>query len=170
MLAHQFGKLIRDQRIARQIRQEDLARQAGVSRTTLSHLERGKAMHVQADVLDRLLDSLALKPAIGLASQERALARLDQLGKLALQRERHLRLMLALVSDPEAAEGKIARAREMLVLWRDNRTCSAFYIERWQALLDLPLMDMVRAMQTLGEWEDALLQNSPWSWAWTSMP
>jgi hypothetical protein len=58
----------------------------------------------------------------------------------------------------------------MLALWSGNRTCSAFYIERWQALLDLPLMDLVQAMQTLGEWEDALLQNSPWSWAWTSTP
>jgi transcriptional regulator with XRE-family HTH domain len=170
MLALHFGKMIRDQRLNRRIRQEDLARQAGVSRTTLSQLERGKAMHVQTDVLDRLLDSLELKPAIGLASQERTIARLQQQGKLALQRERHLRLMLTLASDPATAEGKIARARAMLALWRGNRTCSAFYIERWQALLDLPLMNLVQAMQSLGEWEDALLQNSPWSWAWTSTP
>ncbi len=170
MLAPYFGKLIRDQRIARQIRQEDLARLAGVSRTTLSQLERGKALHVQTDVLDRLLDTLEIKPAIGLVSQERALARLVQQGKLAQRRERHLLLILALVSDPDAADGKIGRAREMLALWRANRTCSAFYVERWQALLDLPLMDMVQAMQTLGEWEDALFQNSPWAWAWTSTP
>ncbi len=76
--------------------------------------------------------------------------------------------MLALASDPAAAEGLIARAREMLALWQRNGTCSAFYIERWQALLDLPLMEMIKAMQELGEWEEALLQNSPWSWAWTS--
>ena len=25
----------------------------------------------------------------------------------------------------------------------------------------------LEAMASLGEWEDALFQNSPWSWAWT---
>lgn len=168
MLAPQFGKLIRNQRLSRQISQEFLARQAGVSRTTLSQLEQGKATHVQTDVLDRLLQSLGLNPEIGLVSQARALARLEQQSKLASQRERHLRLMLTLVSDPAAAEGLIARAREMLSLWQRNSTCSAFYVERWQALLDLPLVEMIKAMQELGDWEDALLQNSPWSWVWTS--
>ncbi len=170
MLAAQFGKLIRDQRLALHLRQEDLARQAGVSRTTLSHLEQGKALHVQTDVLDRLLDSLALRPSIGLVSQQRGLARLEQQRKTDLQWERHLRLMVELLADPLAAQAKIARAREMLALWRSNQTCSDFYIERWQAMLDLPLPDMARAMQSLGEWRDALLQNSPWSWAWTSTP
>lgn len=168
MLATEYGQLIRTQRIARQIRQEDLAREAGVSRTTLSRLEQGKAVHVQTDVLDRLLAALSVNPTIDLLRQARALARLEQQVKVSVQRERHLRLLLDLAGNPAAAAEKVARAREVVDLWRRNRTCSDFYVDRWQGLLDLPLAEMVRAMQSLGEWEDALLQNSPWSWAWTS--
>jgi len=168
MLATQFGELIKNHRVARHLKQEELARLAGVSRTTLSRLEQGKAPHVQTDVIDRILDSLAIVTRIGvdLPAQERVVARLEQQSRLLAQRERHMRLMLELASDPEAAAGKIARARDMVVLWRQNRTCSAFYIDQWQALLALPVAGMAQAMLALGEWEDALFQNSPWSWAW----
>ena len=32
--------------------------------------------------------------------------------------------------------------------------------------LALPPRKLAQAMVSLGEWEDALFQNSPWSWAW----
>ncbi len=168
MLAARFGELIKAHRVDRHLKQEELARLAGVSRTTLSRLEQGKAPHVQTDVIDRILDSLGIAPLIGVAqpAQERVLARLEQQARLLARRERHMRLMLELASDPSAAAEKIARARDMVALWRQNRTCSAFYIDRWQALLALPVAGMAQAMLALGEWEDALLQNSPWSWAW----
>ena len=35
-----------------------------------------------------------------------------------------------------------------------------------QPELRLPPRKLGKAMTSLGEWEDALLQNSPWSWAW----
>lgn len=173
MLAQQIGQLIKTHRQAVGLTQGDLARRSEVSRTTLSRLEQGKAPHVQADVLDRLLDALDLRPRIepsATASQERRLARLEQDARLRVRREQHLRLMLDLLTAPLSAPEKIQRARDMVALWRENRTCSAYFIQRWQTLLDMPAPQLAQAMGALGEWEDALFQNTPWSWAWSSKP
>jgi len=173
MLAQQIGQLIKSQRLAVHLTQADLAQRAAVSRTTLSRLESGKAPNVQADVLDRLLASLQIQPRIESSaspSQARLQARQEQNSRLQQRREHHLRLMLTLLSEPAGAPARIERARAMVDLWRRNRTCSEYFIERWQTLLDLPVPQLVQAMLDLGEWEDALFQNTPWSWAWNSNP
>lgn len=173
MLAQQIGQLIKSQRLAEHLTQADLARRAEVSRTTLSRLESGKAPNVQADVLDRLLASLQILPRVESGpspSQARLQARQAHDSRLQERRERHLRLMLMLLSEPAEAPARIERARAMINLWRRNRTCSEYFIERWQALLNLPVPQLVQAMLDLGEWEDALFQNTPWSWAWNSNP
>ncbi|MBA3777324.1 MAG: helix-turn-helix domain-containing protein, partial [Betaproteobacteria bacterium] len=64
MLAEQFGKLVRDQRVRKRLRQVDVARSAAVSRTVLSRLEQGRAEPVQTDVLDRLLRVLEISPQV----------------------------------------------------------------------------------------------------------
>ena len=171
MIAQQIGLLIRKKRIYAHITQKELAQRAEVSRTTLSRLEGGKAPNVQADVLDRLLASLQIQPRIESSSspsQARLQARQDQNSRMQLRREHHLRLMLTLLSEPDEAPAKIERARATVDLWLRNRTCSEYFIERWQTLLALPAPQLVQCMQNLGEWEDALFQNSPWTWAWNS--
>lgn len=171
MLAQQISQLIKEQRLAAGLTQGELARRAEVSRTTLSKLEGGKAPHLQTDVADRLLASLGIQARLEKTAgpgADRLQARQAQLLQTQQRRERHLRLMLDLLTEPDAAPAKIARARAMVQLWRGNGTCSPTFIERWQDLLDLPLSLLVQAMGQLGEWEDALFQNSPWSWAWTS--
>ena len=80
---------------------------------------------------------------------------------------RPLRLAVELAQDGPAASAMVARARERVALWRANRSCSPYYIERWSSLLALPPRGIAREMSSLGEWENALFQNSPWSWAWT---
>jgi transcriptional regulator with XRE-family HTH domain len=173
MLAHQVGLLIKKQRISAHLTQKDLAQRAAVSRTTLSRLESGKAPNVQADVLDRLMASLQIQPRVESSnspSHARLQARQEQNSRMQLRRERHLRLMLALLSEPNEAPAKIERARAMVDLWLHNRTCSEYFIERWQALLALPTPQLVQGMLNLGEWEEALFQNSPWTWAWNSNP
>jgi hypothetical protein len=97
---------------------------------------------------------------------ERRLARLEQDVRIERQRNRHLRLALELTGDLREARRRIARAKAVVELWRRNRSCSPFYIRRWSALLALPPGELARAMAGLGEWEDALFQNTPWSWAW----
>ncbi|MGQ0546373.1 MAG: helix-turn-helix domain-containing protein [Betaproteobacteria bacterium] len=169
MLAAKCGKLIKDERIRQGLRQEDLAAKAHVSRAVLSRLEQGKPRAVQSDTIDRLLAALQVVPQVERSGRDamRRLARLEHEVRLGRQRERHLRLALELAGDEAAAAAKIARARERVELWRSKKSCSPFYIERWSRLLAQPPRRIAKQMSSLGEWEDALFQNSPWSWAWT---
>lgn len=170
MLAEQYGKLIKDQRVRKGLKQEELAEAAQVSRAILSRLEQGKPRPVQTDTIERLLKALGVESQVldhPARDDARKLARLEQQNKLVQQRNRHLRLAIELANDERAASAKVAKARERVALWRSKRSCSPFYIERWSRLLALPPRKMAKAMASLGEWEDALFQNSPWSWAWT---
>jgi transcriptional regulator with XRE-family HTH domain len=169
MLAAQCGKLIREAREKKGLSQDELARKARVSRTIVSRLEHGRSDAVQSDTLDRLLAALELQPDIAQPGRDgsRKLARLEQELRLRERRERHLRLAIELADDAAAAAAKIARARARVELWRKNRSCSPFYIERWSRLLALPPRRMAKKIAALGEWQDAMFQNSPWSWAWT---
>jgi transcriptional regulator with XRE-family HTH domain len=169
MLAAQCGKLIKEERVRLGLKQDDLAKKARVSRAVLSRLERGRHKAVQSDTLDRLMSALALSPQLHRSAEPgelRRLARLEQEIRLRQRRERHLRLALELADDEVAAAAKIAKARERVELWRIKKSCSPFYIERWSGLLARPAKEIAREMSSLGEWQDALFQNSPWSWAW----
>ena len=169
MLSAQFGALVRRGRLAKGLRQSELARAAGVSRTVVSRLEQGKRRPVQTDVLDRLFQALELDPRLEAASpgDERRRARAEHQARLERQRSRHLRLAVEIALDRRGAAGRIARAKRMVELWRRNRTCSPVYIKRWYALLALPPGELAQRMSALGEWEDALFQNTPWSFAWS---
>lgn len=168
MLVADFGAQIRNERLARGLTQEGLARAAKVSRTVLSRLEQRKPSPVQTDVLDRLFAALDVKPQLPADSllEARRLARFEQQVKIEEQRSRHLRLALRLAGDRASARRLIGKAKSVVELWRRNRTCSQLYIKRWSALLALPPGELPKAMASLGEWENALFQNTPWSWAW----
>jgi transcriptional regulator with XRE-family HTH domain len=168
MLSTDFGAQIRNERLAKGWTQAALARAAKVSRTVLSRLEQGTPSPVQTDVLDRLFAALEVQPRLPAdpALQARRLARFEQQVKLEEQRNRHLRLALALAGDRALARRLIGKAQNVVDLWRRKRTCSPLYIKRWSALLALPPAELAKAMTTLGEWENAMFQNTPWSWAW----
>ena len=68
MLSAQFGDLIRKERLAKGLKQAELAHAARVSRTIVSGLEQGKARPVQTDVLDRILGALDLRPRLAAES------------------------------------------------------------------------------------------------------
>jgi transcriptional regulator with XRE-family HTH domain len=166
----ELPNLIRARRQEMGLSQKQLAEAARVSRTTLSHVEQGKAPHVQMDVLARIMHTLDLAPRLSTGGSPdfgRLAARLAHRERLHAQRERHLRLAVELAADSRAARGRIARAREAVELWRRKRSCSPHYIRRWTELLSLPPAQLARRMASLGEWEDAMFQNTPWSWAWT---
>lgn len=169
MLAVEFGSLIKKGRLAKGMKQAELARAASVSRTILSKLEQGKPRPVQTDVLDRILHALDITPqlAAGSALEDRRHARMEQQARLDRQRSRHLRLAIDLASNPAGARSLIAKARDRVELWHRNKTCSPLYIKRWSEMLSLPPGRLAKRMASLGEWEDALFQNSPWSWTWT---
>jgi transcriptional regulator with XRE-family HTH domain len=169
MLSRQIGSVIKAKRSAKQLTQAELARAAGVSRTVLSRLECGTDLPVQTDVLDKLLHALEINPGLGVSpdsGEERTQARLAQQIRLEQRRNRHLRLALALVCDGQAAREMIEKARGRVRVWNEKHMCSPFYIERWTEILALPPLQLACAMASLGDWEDAMFQNSPWSWAW----
>jgi transcriptional regulator with XRE-family HTH domain len=169
MLAEQFGRLVKAERDHRGLKQADLARSAKVSRSVLSRLERSQGLPVQTDVLDRLFAALEMKPRVSDAASPdaaRIQARLEQQRRLEQRRSRHLRLAVELAAAKRPDARMIAKARERVELWRSKRSCSPLYIERWSEILALPPRGMAKAMVSLGEWEDAMFQNSPWSWAW----
>lgn len=169
MLAPKYGKVIKEARLRKGLTQEHLARKAQVSRAVLSRLEQGKSKPVQSDTLDRLLAALEVRPQVDASSgvDAQKLARLEQEIRRLERSARHLRLALHLIQDESCAAALVDRARQRVDLWRRNRSCSPFYIDRWSQVLASPPPEIAKAMASLGEWEDAMLQNSPWSWAWT---
>jgi transcriptional regulator with XRE-family HTH domain len=170
VLSLQAGIMVKNHRALKGWTQEELARTARVSRTILSNLESGKAKPVQTDVLERLLGALGIEPRLvgdSLALELKRQARAEHQCKLEQQRNRHLRIALTLAGDEKRARSMVAKARERVELWRDKRSCSPYYIKRWSTLLSLPPRKLAAAMSGLGEWEDAMFQNSPWSWSWS---
>jgi transcriptional regulator with XRE-family HTH domain len=170
MLAEQFGNLVKAQRDRSGIKQAELASLAKVSRSVLSRLESGKGQPVQTNVLDRLFAALDISPCVlsgATPDWGRMQARLEHQRKLDERRNRHLRLAVDLASGEMEAPAKIAKALERVELWQSKRSCSPFYIKRWRTLLRLSPRDLARAMASLGVWEDAMFQNSPWSWVWS---
>jgi transcriptional regulator with XRE-family HTH domain len=170
VLSLQAGIMVKNHRALKGWTQQELARNAGVSRTILSNLESGKAKPVQTDVLERLLGALGIEPRLvgdSLAMELKKQARAGHQYKLELQRNRHLRIAVTLASDEKLARSMVAKSRERVQLWRDRRSCSPYYIKRWSTLLRLPPRKLSAAMSGLGEWEDAMFQNSPWSWSWS---
>jgi transcriptional regulator with XRE-family HTH domain len=169
MLSGHFGRSIRKERQARRLSQAGLASAARVSRSVLSGLERGGLRPVQTDVLDRIFAALGVSPypAPPDALEERRCAREEQRRRLDARRIRHLRLAAELAGGAPGTKARIAEARRRVELWQANRTCSQTYIERWSALLALSPRELGRRMVSLGEWEDALYQNTPWTFAWS---
>lgn len=77
---------------------------------------------------------------------------------------KHQKLALDLLLMPGSRQRKtIARARAEVARWRHERLCSPDYADRWDALLDLSVRELARAMgdESL-DWGRALRQNSPW--------
>jgi PHD/YefM family antitoxin component YafN of YafNO toxin-antitoxin module len=95
---------------------------------------------------------------------ERRLARLNQ---SLIERDRlirHQKIAIELLTQPKADGAKlIKRAQAMVERWRTEGLCSADYIERWAAILKLPIKQMAAAIVSDSEgWGTALRQNSPW--------
>lgn len=169
MLSSQIGKQIKAQRLRLGLGQKELAERAGVSRAVLSRLESLRGEPVQTDSVDRLSHALGASVSVSLNGAEgtRVEERLRQRLREEELRARHLRIAMDLCADPRAAKGRIARARTQVALWQERRSCSPTYVERWSEILGRSPREVALAMTSLGEWENALYQNSPWSFMWS---
>lgn len=170
MISRDVGRQILEQRRLRGLGQAELARAACVSRTVVSRLESGRGEPVQSDVIDRLAQGLGVSAGIVLGTpqpSQRAIERLHQDLRREQLRSRHFALAARLAATDERRAAKLlSRARAQVDLWRSRRTCSHHYIDRWSAVLSQSPRKAAEMMTNLREWENALFQNSPWSFAW----
>jgi transcriptional regulator with XRE-family HTH domain len=169
MLSSELGRHIKGRRTALGLAQDALCEKAKVSRTVLSKLENQRGEPVQTDVIDRLLASLDARVTVSLGeptagqAEERLRQRLHQ----EELRQRHLRVALDLCANPGAAAGKVRRALEQVALWERRKACSPRYIQGWRKALAHDPRGVALAMTSFGDWENAMYQNSPWSYLWT---
>jgi len=168
MLSNEFGRHIKERRLALGLAQEALCQRARVSRAVLSRLESQRGLAVQTDVLDKLLEALGGPIAIGVqsAGASRVEERLKHRLRQEELRQRHLRVALSLYQDPHSAPAKIDRALKQVSLWEERKSCSPRYIERWRQVLAGEPAEVAAAMACLGEWENAMFQNTPWAFEW----
>jgi len=169
MLSRQIGREIKNRRAALQLGQEALCAKARVSRAVLSKLESQRGEPVQTDVIDRLLAGLDARLTVSLRepASGQAEERLRQRLRQEDLRQRHLRLALDLCANPRGAKPKIRRALRQVDLWAERKSCSPPYIEGWRKALAGAPRDVALAMTSFGDWENAMFQNSPWSFLWT---
>ncbi|MBT9466050.1 type II toxin-antitoxin system Phd/YefM family antitoxin [Hydrogenophaga sp.] len=95
---------------------------------------------------------------------ERRLARLQQAGIEKDRLIRHHRIALDLLTvEPAQRAGLIQQARDTVDRWRREQLSSRDYVDRWAALLALPVQELAKEMVADADgWGTALRQNSPW--------
>jgi len=159
-----FGRQLREKRIAAGLSQVAAAEAAGVGRSTLIHLERGRKDVRLSNILSV---ARAVGAEVGLSAAspellERARARDEEARKLARRREAHLRLALDLALEEAKALRSLREARAQLQSWKANRTCSEHYIREWARILAGSPRQVAARIRRIDEhWIDALFQNTP---------
>ena len=109
-------------------------------------------------------EAFAARSNIDWALAERRAARA---GQVLVEKDRlikHQRLAIRLLLAPRAQQqAMVERARQEVARWQTDHLCSADYIQRWDALLQLPVKELANAMGSESlDWGVALRQNSPW--------
>jgi hypothetical protein len=77
---------------------------------------------------------------------------------------RHQRIAMDLLTLPaKDRDALVECAAQVVAMWRQEKLCSADYIDRWSEILRLPPREMADAIvsDAVG-WGAALRQNSPW--------
>ena len=161
---------LRRARHAAGLSQAALAARSGAGRVTIARLEAGAAQDFRLGTLSRLCAALGLElaalPRGGQPVQETLLAREHERARRLDARRRHAALAARLLARPAPeAAALLRRARANVARWKRERLCSEHYISRWRAMLGGPVRRVALALLEHNEWTDALLQNSPWSFA-----
>jgi HTH-type transcriptional regulator/antitoxin HipB len=168
--ARSLGLRLRAARKARGLSQSALAASSGAGRVTIARLEAGAAQDFRLGTLARVCDALGMEiAAVARGSQdkqERLLARERERARRLEGRRRHAVLAARLLAMPaRQAVVAIRHARSMVARWERERLCSMHYISRWRGMLVGSPRRVAAALLDRDDWTDALLQNSPWSFA-----
>jgi transcriptional regulator with XRE-family HTH domain len=166
----QLREALRRARRAKALSQAALAASSGTSRVTVARLEGGATQDVRVGTVERLCEVLGLELAalpVGTpASFEARLARSALRAQNLERRLAHARLAANLLaSRPDRARALVRRARGVVDRWEREQLCSDHYISRWRRLLSGPVGRVAAGLLDPGDWEDALFQNTPWSFA-----
>jgi transcriptional regulator with XRE-family HTH domain len=166
-------RLLQDLKAARRSRglsQAALAERSGAGRVTIARLEAGALQDFRVGTLARLCEALGLElaalPRGAQAAGETRLARERERTRRVDLRRRHAALAARLLAmPPREADELLKRARAGVDRWERERLCSEHYVSRWRERLRGPARRAASALLEHDEWTDALLQNSPWSFA-----
>lgn len=163
-------KDLRDARKAAALSQAALAAKSGAGRVTIARLEAGALQDFRVGTLARLCDALGLElaalPRGARGAGDARLARERQRARSLDLRRRHAALAARLLAAPPAeAAALVRRARVVVDRWERDELCSGHYISRWRTRLAGRPRQAAAALLEHDEWTDALLQNSPWSFA-----
>jgi DNA-binding XRE family transcriptional regulator len=160
-----IGNQLRALRVAQGISQMDLAKAAGISRTTLVQIEKG----LDAQMSSYQAVARELGTALGLGGEspalaERRKARQENQAKLAASREKHLKIAALMALDDAPARTMRSQALQMVGLWKERDLCSPVYIERWTQILQSEPKEVARNILSMDEeWGPALRQNTPFA-------
>ena len=158
-----ISKDLRDLRIAKGLTQQALADAAGISRTTLVQIEKGKDAQLSSivlagQVLGVTLGVLQESPEIAKRRQARA----DNQVKLAASREKHLKIAVQFALGGAEAAALKKDALRIVKLWRDKQLCSPVYSKSWLMILNAEPHQIAKNLLSMeDDWGDAMRQNTP---------
>lgn len=104
---------------------------------------------------------IARHPAMDERRAARAAQQQSELRRLMAHQQEGIDLLCASAAEQRR---RLSRARREVDRWEAGGLCSADYIERWRAWLQLPVRDLVRRMCSDAQgWGPAMRQNSPFA-------
>lgn len=161
---------LRAARLARGLTQAGLAAASGTGRVTLARFESGAPGDIRLGSLTRACAALDLEvtlaPKGGSVLTEVRLERERERVRRIDVRRRHAELAVQLMAMPPAkSAAALRRARAVVDRWERDRLCSTHYVDGWRKRLAGGVRRAALAMIEYDNWTDALLQNTPWSFA-----
>ena len=160
---YKLGLALKRLREQKGLSQVDMAKAAGIGRSTLVHLENGADVRLSMVTAVARVLGVEIEPVVEPSVMfQRKQARLQNAFRMQALQSAHRRIALDLMQgDPSMAEA-IIEARRMVEIWERDKTCSPFYIKSWKAVLRGSAREVGKALSRLDEkWELALLQNTP---------
>lgn len=170
LMRNNIQESIRNARKNKGLSQAALAQASGASRISIARLEAGSSLDFRIGTVSRLCDVLGLELVARVRDEpktaEMQLARERERAKRLDARRRHAALAAALLAvAPAEAAAMVEHARANVERWQRDALCSEHYISRWRARMEGPVRTVALRLLEHGDWTDALLQNSPWSFA-----
>ena len=160
-----IAKDLRELRLAKGMTQQALAEAAGISRTTLVQIEKGK----DAQLSSIAMAGQVLGVTVGVVQEspelaKRRQARADNQTKLAASREKHLKIALRFALNGAEAKALKKDALRIVNLWQDKQLCSPIYIDRWLKILNEKPIQIAQSLASMDdEWGPAMRQNTPFA-------